>query len=104
MPTASSRRTHSSAASGALRDPATGETLPAASRLGLYFADAGTLLWTTRDEDRLASFEADLVATVGRIRTRDFPARSERRRCEWCEYGKTCSESAVRASASGGAA
>ena len=90
------------AARGALRDPATGQTLPPASRVGLYFADVGTLVWTTRDEDQLAAFEADLVETVGRIRSRDFPARPERRRCDWCEYGKTCSESAVRAP--GGAA
>ena len=94
------------AARGALRDPATGETLAAASRLGLYFADAGILLWTTRDAGRLAAFEADLVEIVGRIRGRAFPARPERWRCDWCEYGKTCSESAAPpdpAGASGGA-
>ena len=90
------------AARGALRDPTTGEILPPASRVGLYFADAGTLVWTTRDADQLAAFEADLVETVGRIRSRDFPARPERWRCDWCECGKTCGESV--ANASGGAA
>jgi RecB family exonuclease len=93
------------AARGVLRAPITGETLPPASRLGLYFADAGTLVWTTRDAARLAAFEALLGETVGFIRGRGFPARPERWRCDWCEYGKTCAESAVRAvAAPGGAA
>ena len=35
-------------ARGGLRDPATRETLPPASRLGLYFAESGALAWTTR--------------------------------------------------------
>jgi len=87
---------------GALRDPTTGEILPPASRVGLYFADAGTLVWTTRDADQLAAFEVDLVETVGQIRSRDFPARPEHWRCAWCEYGKTCNESAVRASGGAG--
>lgn len=94
------------AARGALRDPTTSAILPPASRLGLYFADAGTLLWTTRDAGRLAAFEAWLVETVEGIHGRVFPARPERWRCDWCEYGKACAASAAPpdpAGASGGA-
>ena len=57
-------------ARGGLRDPATGEILPPASRLGLYFAETGETAWTTRSAEQLAAFEAGLVETVGRIRAR----------------------------------
>jgi RecB family exonuclease len=78
------------AARGALHDPASGETLPPASRLGLYFADAGELAWTTRTDQQLGAFEADLVETVGRIRGREFDARPAAWRCRWCEYRNEC--------------
>jgi RecB family exonuclease/predicted nucleic acid-binding protein len=65
-------------ARGGLRDPADGAPLPAASRLGLYFADAGEVAWTTRTDAQLAAFEAALVETVGRIRARAFEARPSR--------------------------
>jgi DNA helicase-2/ATP-dependent DNA helicase PcrA len=82
------------AARGALRDPATGETLPAASRLGLYFADAGELIWTTRTAEHLTAFEADLVEALGHIRAREFPARPAPWRCRWCEFHRECAEAA----------
>ncbi len=85
------------AARGALRDPATGEQLPAAARVGLYFADAGLFVWTSRDAAALAAFEADLARTVAGIRRREFPARPVAWRCGWCEYGNACAESAVTA-------
>jgi len=77
-------------ARGGLRDPATGETLPPASRLGLYFAESGELLWTTRTDPQLDAFEAGLVETVGRIRDRAFAARPAPWRCRWCEYRREC--------------
>lgn len=77
-------------ARGGLRDPATGATLPPASRLGLYFAESGELVWTTRTEEQLAAFEAGLVETVGRIRAREFEARPAPWRCRWCEYRHEC--------------
>ncbi len=77
-------------ARGGLRDPATGEVLPPASRLGLYFAEAGELTWTTRTDEQLAAFEAGLVETVGRIRARAFDARPAPWRCRWCEYRREC--------------
>ena len=79
-------------ARGGLRDPATGETLPPASRLGLYFAESGALAWTTRNDEQLASFEAGLVETVGRIHARAFAARPAPWRCRWCEYRGECPE------------
>jgi len=77
-------------ARGGLRDPATGATLPPASRLGLYFAESGELLWTTRTEEQLAAFESGLVETVGRIHDREFTARPAPWRCRWCEYRREC--------------
>ena len=79
-------------ARGGLRDPATRETLPPASRLGLYFAESGALAWTTRTEGQLAAFEAGLVETVGRIHAREFDARPAPWRCRWCEYRSECPE------------
>ncbi len=84
-------------ARGGLRDPATGATLPPASRLGLYFAESGELLWTTRTNEQLAAFETGLVETVGRIRDREFAARPAPWRCHWCEYRRDCPEASAGA-------
>ena len=84
-------------ARGGLRDPATGATLPPASRLGLYFAESGELLWTTRTNEQLAGFESGLVDTVGRIRDREFTARPASWRCRWCEYRRECPEASSEA-------
>ncbi len=79
-------------ARGGLRDPASGEALPPASRLGLYFAEAGELAWTTRTHEQLAAFEAGLLETVSRIHARAFDARPAGWRCRWCEFRGTCPE------------
>jgi putative RecB family exonuclease len=79
-------------AGGGLRDPATGMTLPPASRLGLYFAESGELLWTARTDEQLAAFETGLVETVGRIHVREFAARPAPWRCRWCDYRRECPE------------
>jgi RecB family exonuclease len=79
-------------ARGGLRDPASGETLPPASRLGIYFAESGALAWTTRTDEQLAAFETGLVETVGRIHAREFEARPAPWRCRWCEYRRECPE------------
>ena len=77
-------------ARGALRDPRTGETLPPASRLCLYFADSGTEVSTERTPVQLAAFERDLVAMAGRVRRREFAACPDAWRCRWCEYRNLC--------------
>jgi RecB family exonuclease len=79
-------------AQGGLRDPATRETLPPASRLGLYFAESGALAWTTRTDEQLAAFEVGLVETVSQIHARAFAARPAPWRCRWCEYRRECPE------------
>ena len=80
---------------GGLRDPATGATLPAPVRLGLYFADPGVTMWTTRTADQVAAFGDRLAAAVRRIRGREFPAAPAQGRCRWCEYRTTCPASAA---------
>ena len=77
-------------ARGALRDPATGETLPPASRLCLYFTDSGTEVSTGRTPAQLAAFERELVAMASRVRRREFDARPDTWRCGWCEYRNLC--------------
>ena len=84
-------------ARGGLQDPGTGATLPPASRLGLYFAESGELLWTTRSNEQLAAFETGLVETVGRIHDREFAARPAPWRCRWCEYRRECPEASLEA-------
>jgi RecB family exonuclease len=79
---------------GALREPATGDVVPPASRLCLYFAD-GTEVSTTRTASDLMTFEDDLVAMATRVRQREFDARPTAWRCRWCEYRTTCGDAIV---------
>lgn len=72
-----------------LRDPASGQVLPAPSRLGLHFAEAGLTVWTTRSLQALDAFGARLCAIVGAIRRREFAAHPSPA-CRWCEYRLTC--------------
>jgi RecB family exonuclease len=76
---------------GALRDPNSGDAVPPASRLSLYFAD-GTEVPTTRVADDLAAFEGDLMGMVTRARRRKFGPRPAPGRCHWCEYRRTCDD------------
>ncbi len=80
-------------ARGGLRDPATGEILPAAVRLGLHFAETGRTVWTTRSAEDLDAFDASLAAEVGAIRRRAFEP-SPGKACRWCEYRATCPDGA----------
>jgi putative RecB family exonuclease len=80
-------------ARGGLRDPATGEVLPAATRLGLHFAEAGLTVWTTRSAEQLETFGARLVAEAGAIRRREFDPRAGAS-CRWCEYRAACPDAA----------
>ena len=82
------------AARGALRGPATGDVIPPASRLCLYFAD-GTEVSTTRTTGDLAAFERDLMAIATRARRHEFDPRPAPGRCRWCEYKGTCSDAIV---------
>jgi RecB family exonuclease len=84
-------------ARGGLRDPATGEILPAPARLGLHFAEPGLMVWTTRSAEELDAFGARLVAEVGAIRRREFAPRPGNA-CRWCEYRATCPDATPVAS------
>ena len=81
-------------ARGGLRDPATGEALPAATRLGLHFAEPGLMLWTTRSAEDLEAFGNRLVGEVGAIRRREFEPRAGTA-CRWCEYRAACPDAAA---------
>ena len=81
---------------GGLRDPATGEVLPAAERLGLHFAEPGLMVWTTRSAEQLDAFGAGLVAEVGAIRRREFRPHPGTA-CRWCEYRGACPDAAPQA-------
>ena len=80
-----------------LRCTATGEVLPAAERLGLHFAEAGLMVWTTRSAEDLEAFGASLVAEVGAIRRREFEPRAGTA-CRWCEYRTSCPDAGSEAS------
>jgi len=75
---------------GAIPDPATGEPLPAPSRLTLYFAEYDLALSTARTDEQLDAFRAHVVALAGRIRSGDFAANPDYRRCSWCDWRRIC--------------
>jgi RecB family exonuclease len=76
-------------ARGGLRDPASGEVLPAPARLGLHFAETGETVWTIRASDDLEAFESRLGDDVAAIRRREFDPHPGDA-CRWCEYRSTC--------------
>ena len=84
-------------ARGGLRDPVTGEVLPAPVRLGLHFAETGLMVWTTRSVEELDAFGAHLVGEVEAIRRREFAPRPGKA-CRWCEYRSSCADAAPLAS------
>ena len=75
---------------GAVLDPATGEPLPAPSRLTLYFAESDLALSTTRTDEQLDAFRAHVVEVARRIRSGDFAANPDYRRCSWCDWRRLC--------------
>ncbi len=77
-------------ARGAVPDHDSGEPLPAASRLTLYFTESDTARSTTRTQEQLDEFAAKLVAVARRIRGGDFTATPGFKTCEWCDYRRIC--------------
>ncbi|MDP8904021.1 MAG: ATP-dependent helicase [Chloroflexota bacterium] len=75
---------------GAVVDPATGEPLPPAARVGLYFPESDEMIWTTRSAEQLDEFVARLWATVRRIRSGDFAATPSAKACGWCDFRRIC--------------
>jgi RecB family exonuclease len=75
---------------GAVTDPATGEPLPPPSRLTLYFAESDLALSTARTDEQLDAFRTHVVEVAGRIRSGDFAATPDYRRCSWCDWRRVC--------------
>ncbi len=75
---------------GAVPDPATREPLPTPSRLTLYFAESDLALSTARTDEQLDAFRAHIVEVAGRIRSGDFAANLDYRRCSWCDWRRLC--------------
>jgi len=75
---------------GAVTDPTTGEPLPAPSRLTLYFAEFDLALSTTRTDEQLDTFRVHVAEVASRIRSGNFAANPEYRRCSWCDWRRIC--------------
>lgn len=76
--------------SSAVRDPATGEPLPPASTLSLYFTESGERRSTTRSDEQLDAHAAHVVELARRIRSGDFAATPSYNTCGWCDYHRVC--------------
>jgi RecB family exonuclease len=77
-------------AMGAVRDPVTGEPLPAATRLTLYFTETDQAISTSRTSEQLEEFRMQVLATSRRIRGGDFTATPDQWRCGRCDYKLIC--------------
>ena len=75
---------------GAVLDPATGEPLPPASRLALYFTESDEEVSTTRSDEELDAFVERLRATARRMRSGDFAATPSADTCKWCDFARIC--------------
>jgi DNA helicase-2/ATP-dependent DNA helicase PcrA len=75
---------------GAVLDPATGQPLPAPSRLTLYFTESDLARSTTRTDEQLDDFRTRTLEIVRRMRSGDFAANPEYRRCSWCDWRRLC--------------
>jgi RecB family exonuclease len=77
-------------ADGAVRDPVTGERLPPASRLTLYFTETDQAISTTRSPEQLEEFRALVTDVARRVRSGDFAATPSARACGRCDYRLLC--------------
>ncbi len=75
---------------GTVRDPVSGEPLPAPRRLTLYFTEADLALSTTRTDAQLDEMANRLVAVARRVRSGDFAATPSRATCGRCDYRRLC--------------
>jgi putative RecB family exonuclease len=75
---------------GALRDPVTGDRLPAPGKLTLYFTETDTPISTTRSREQLDAHREALLATARRMRSGDFAASPEAWKCGRCDYRRIC--------------
>jgi len=76
--------------SGAVTDDATGEPLPAAAKLTLYFTESDMAVSTTRSPEQLEQHAADLTKLAMSMRAGDFAAMPDYRKCDWCDFNRVC--------------
>lgn len=77
-------------ARGAVTDEQSGEPLPAASRLTLYFTESDMAVSTVRTPEQLEAHAADLVDLATSMRSGDFTAMPDYRGCGWCDFARVC--------------
>jgi DNA helicase-2/ATP-dependent DNA helicase PcrA len=75
---------------GAVLDPDSGQPLPAPSRLTLYFTESDLARSTTRTDEQLDDFRTRTLEIARRMRSGDFAANPEYRRCSWCDWRRLC--------------
>jgi len=75
---------------GGVRDPDTGRVLPTPERLTLYFTESDQWITTSRTDDQLDSHRDELVSLARRVRSGDFAATPDYRRCSSCDYRRVC--------------
>jgi RecB family exonuclease len=75
---------------GAVLDKSTGQPLPPASSLALYFTESDQKITTTRSDEQLDEFVAKVWATVRRIRSGDFVATPSYSACGYCDFRRIC--------------
>jgi superfamily I DNA/RNA helicase/RecB family exonuclease len=77
-------------ADGAVRDPVTGERLPPATRLTLYFTETDQAISTARSPEQLEEFRRLVIDVAGRVRRGDFAATPSSKACGRCDYRVIC--------------
>jgi DNA helicase-2/ATP-dependent DNA helicase PcrA len=77
-------------ARGAVVDDASGEPLPAASKLTLYFTESDTSVSTTRTPEQLEVHASELTRLALAMRAGDFAAMPDYRTCGWCDFSRVC--------------
>ena len=75
---------------GKVLDPATGQPLPAPSKLTLYFTESDLARSTMRTDEQLNEFRARTLEVARRIRSGDFAANPDYRRCSYCDWRRLC--------------
>ncbi len=77
-------------ARGAVTDEVTGEPLPAASKLTLYFTESDMAVSTTRTPEQLDEHAASLTSLAMSLRAGDFTAMPDYQACGWCDFSRVC--------------
>ena len=77
-------------ARGAVTDDVSGEPLPAASKLTLYFTESDMAVSTTRTPEQLDDHAVELTQMAMSMRAGDFTAMPDYRKCDWCDFSRVC--------------